>query len=113
MVEVETFRKLALSFPETVEQPHFEKTSFRVNKKIFATLSLADYKAVLKLSEIDQSVFCSFDNTIIYPVNGNWGKQGWTMVELKKVRKNMLKDILKTAYCEVAPKKLSEKNKQK
>ncbi len=113
MVDIETFRQLALSFPETVEQPHFEKTSFIVNKKIFATLSLADNSAVLKLSEIDQSVFCSFDNTIIYPVTGNWGKQGWTKVELKKVRKDMLKDILKTAYCEVAPKKLLEKYKQK
>ena len=113
MVDIETFRQLALSFPGTVEQPHFEKTSFRVNKKIFATLSLADNRAVLKLSEIDQSVFSSFDNTIIYPVNGNWGKQGWTKVELKKVRKDMLKDILKTAYCEVAPKKLSEKYKHK
>ena len=111
MVNIETFRELALSFPETLEQPHFEKTSFRVNKKIFATLSLKDRLAVVKISEIDQSVFCSFDNTIIYPVNGNWGKQGWTMVELKKVRKDMLKDILKIAYCEVAPKKLSEKYK--
>jgi hypothetical protein len=113
MVDIETFRQLALSFPETVEQPHFEKTSFRVDKKIFATLSFADQIAVFKLSEIDQSVFCSFDNTIIYPVKGNWGKQGWTMVALKKVKKYMLKDILKTAYCEVAPKKLSEKINKK
>ena len=38
MVSIDTFRKLALSFDEAVEQPHFEKPSFRVNKKIFATL---------------------------------------------------------------------------
>jgi hypothetical protein len=111
MVNIKAFRQLALSYPETVEQPHFEKTSFRVHKKIFATLSLADSIAVLKLSEIDQSVFCSFDNTIIYPVNGKWGKQGWTHVELKKVRKDMLKDILKTAYYEVAPKTSKKLNK--
>ncbi len=109
MVDIETFRQWALAYPETVEQPHFEKTSFRVNKKIFATLSLTDHRAVFKLSEIDQSVFCSFDKTITYPVNGNWGKQGWTYVELKKVRKDMLADILKTAYFEVAPKKFSKK----
>lgn len=37
MVSIDTLRKLALSFPEVTEEPHFEKTSFRVKKKIFAT----------------------------------------------------------------------------
>ncbi len=37
MVSIEIFRKLAMSFPETTEEPHFEKTSFRIKKKIFAT----------------------------------------------------------------------------
>ena len=108
MVDTKTFRQLALSFPETTEEPHFEKTSFRIRKKIFATLSVADNTAVLKLSEIDQSVFCSFDRTIIYPANGAWGKQGWTIIDLKKIRKDMLKDALTTAYREVAPKKLKD-----
>lgn len=106
MVSIETFRKMALSFPEAAEKPHFEKTSFRVRNKIFATLSTEDKKAVLKFDEIDQSVFCSFDKTIIYPVNGGWGKQGWTVVELKKIRKTMLQDALTTAYRSVAPPKL-------
>lgn len=30
-------RKIALAFPETNEEPHFELTSFRTHKKIFAT----------------------------------------------------------------------------
>ena len=30
-------RKLALALPEAVEAPHFERTSFRVRGKIFAT----------------------------------------------------------------------------
>jgi hypothetical protein len=59
----------------------------------------------VKLSEVDQSVFCTFDKTIIYPVDNKWGKQGWTLVDLKKVRKTKLKDILATAYNEVAAKK--------
>ena len=112
MVTIEAFRKLALSFPETSEQPHFENTSFRVKKRIFATLSVVNKKGCLKLSAIDQSVFCSFDKTIIYPVNNKWGKQGWTLVELKKVKKEMLMDALTTAYCEVAPKSLAAKYKE-
>ncbi len=112
MISIETFRQISLSFEEAVEEPHFEKTSFRVKKKIFATLDLANKKVVLKLSAIQQSVFCAFDRLIIYPVNGSWGKQGWTIVELKKVKKDVLKDALTTSYCNVAPKRLSEKYKQ-
>jgi predicted DNA-binding protein (MmcQ/YjbR family) len=102
MVSIKHFKELALSFPQTVEQPHFEKTSFRFRKKIFATLSEEKSLAVVKLSAIDQSVFCSFDKAIIYPVDNKWGKQGWTVINLKKVRKDMLKDALTTAYKEVA-----------
>ena len=101
MISIPEFKTLALSFPGVAEQPHFEKTSFRTRKKIFATLSASNHLACVKLSPTDQSVFCAFDKTIIYPVNNKWGKQGWTFVELKKIKKNMLKDLLKTAYTEV------------
>lgn len=111
MISVENFRKIALEFEEAEEQPHFEKSSFRVNKKIFATLDAKLKSVTIKLSEIEQSVFGAFDKTIIYPVNGAWGKQGWTIVELTKVKKEVLKDALTTSYCNVAPKKLCEKYK--
>ena len=112
MVSIKAFRELALALDEATESPHFEKTSFRVNKKIFATLDEKNAKAVVKFSTIDQSVFCSFDKTVIYPVPGKWGLQGWTIIELKKVRKKMLVDTLTISYCTVAPKKLAEKYKQ-
>jgi predicted DNA-binding protein (MmcQ/YjbR family) len=112
MVTIETAKQLALSFEEAEEQPHFEKTSFRVKKKIFATLDLTKKQAVLKLSAIDQSVFCAYDKSVIYPVTGSWGKQGWTIVELKKVRKDLFTDALTMAYCTVAPQKLAVKYKK-
>lgn len=101
MIAIAGFKKIALSFSGVVEQPHFEKTSFRVRKKIFATLSGENQRACVKLSEIDQSVFCAFDKTIIYPVDNKWGKHGWTNIELRKIDKNMLQDILNCAYKEV------------
>ncbi len=107
MVSIETFRKLALSFPEASEEPHFEKTSFRVRKKIFATYDDKNKRACIKLSEINQDVFSSADKTIIYPVANKWGKQGWTLIELKKVHKDLFIDALTMAYSEVAPKKLA------
>ena len=102
MVNIETFRQLALSFPDTVELPHFELTSFRVKKKIFATFWPKEDKAMLKLPLIEQSVFCSYDNTIFYPVPGGWGKKGSTFVNLKKVCKDIFKNALQIAYANVS-----------
>ncbi|MEQ1666726.1 MAG: MmcQ/YjbR family DNA-binding protein [Bdellovibrionales bacterium] len=109
MISKDEVRRLALSFEETSEEPHFDKTSFRVKGKIFATLNLEHNRACVRLSPIDQDVFCSFKKEVIYPVPNAWGKQGWTLISLKKVRKDMFKDILTSAYCFVAPAKLSSK----
>jgi predicted DNA-binding protein (MmcQ/YjbR family) len=108
MVSINTFRKLALAFPQATEEAHFEKTSFRVKKKIFATYDDKTKRACIKLSEIDQDVFCSVDRTIIFAVDNKWGKQGWTLIEMSKVNKDLFIDALTTAYCEVAPKKLAD-----
>jgi len=113
MVDIETVRQIALSFEEAVELPHFERTSFRVNKKIFATVDVKKNLLCLMLSPVDQSVFTSYDKSVIYPVPNKWGLKGATYVELQKVRKAMLKDALTVAYCTVAPKKLMAKYKPK
>lgn len=112
MVSNEAFRRLALSFDETIEAPHFERTSFRVKKKIFATMGESERRVCLMLSPEDQSVFCSHDKTIIYAVPNKWGKHGATFVDLKKVKLALLKDALTQAYCRVAPKLLAEKYRE-
>jgi hypothetical protein len=98
MVDLETFRKLALSFPDTVELPHFNLISFRVKRKIFATYRADEDRAMIKLSLTDQSVFCSTPKSAFQPVPGSWGKKGATFVNLKKVRKDIFTDALVTGY---------------
>src|SRR5688500_3917693 len=98
MVSNASFIKVASSFPEVVQLPHFEKLSFRVKKKIFATLSEEKSIAMVVLSLIDQSVFCAFNKEIIYPVPGKWRMQGCTYIELKKLPGAMLTDLLSIAY---------------
>ena len=105
MVSIEAFRKLAMSFPDATEEPHFEKISFRIKKKIFATFDEKNDRAVLKLNEIDQSVFCASSEMIFYPIPNKWGKQGWTIVELSKVRPEMFEDALIRSYENVISKK--------
>ena len=98
---VNQFRKLALSFPTTEEHPHFDRAAFKViKKKIFATMLEKDGTANLKLSAVDQSVFCEFEKGAIYPLPNKWGLQGWTTFELKKIPQELMRDALETAYQE-------------
>jgi hypothetical protein len=101
MIDSKFIRNLALSFPDTSESPHFDKASFRYKKKIFATLAEKKQHLVLKLSPADQSVYIDYDDTIFSPATGAWGKQGWTIIDMKKVRKDMAKDAMKLAYVRV------------
>lgn len=105
MSYIDTFREIALSFPDTAELPHFEKTSFRIGKKIFATLDINKQEATVKFSEIDQNVFSTIAPYKIYPVPNSWGKQGWTIIHIDKIPTEMLEDVLTTAYNQVVGKK--------
>ena len=105
MVDIEIVREIAMSLPGTEEHDHFGMPSFRVNNKIFSTLWIKENKAMVKLSSIDQSVFVAFDNSIFYPVPNKWGLQRATFVELAKVRHDMLKDALTTAWQTILDKK--------
>lgn len=100
---------MALSLPEAEEKSHFHIPDFRIKNKIFATLHADKNYMMVKLSVIDQSFFCSYNKEIIFPVPGGWGRQGATFINLKKIRKTMLKDALTTAWKTVAPPKLTEK----
>ncbi len=102
MVSADKLRSLALAFPGCVEQPHFEKQAFKARgKRIFCTLAPATKLACVKLSPVDQSVYCQIDTSMIYPVPNKWGKQGWTNVVLSKVPVSLMKEILAKAHEEV------------
>ena len=108
MVDVETFRELALSFEEAVEQPHFHKSSFRIRKKIFASLDEEKKAIVVKFSDHEQVTFVALASTSIAPVKGAWGKQGWTEIDLQTISEDILSYAIKTSYCRVAPKSLAQ-----
>ena len=106
----EEFKKLALSFPGAVDAPHFDRTAFKVSgKRIFATLHEATETANLKLTEVDQSVFCSFNKKSVYPVPNKWGLQGWTTFELKNIPSELMLDALDTAHKDVFKSKPKKK----
>jgi len=53
MINFDLFRTLALAFLLANAETHFEKTSFRIKKKIFATYNQQKNRACVKLSAID------------------------------------------------------------
>jgi hypothetical protein len=109
MVSLETARDIALSFDATEELPHFEITSFRVKNKIFMTMNADKNHITIRLSPVDQSIFCEYDPRIVYRVPNAWGKYGWTHVNLELVEEELLRDAITLSYILTAPKKLAAK----
>lgn len=108
------FKQMALSFPGTVEKPHFDRMAFKVEgKRIFATLHEPSASGNIRLSAIDQAVFCSFDPRMVYRVPNKWGLQGWTTFELKDLPAALLLDALETAYKDALNAKPKKGGKQK
>ena len=103
---VDEIRALALSLPLAEEQPHFDRASFRVKGKIFATLPPDGEAVVLKLPpEIKESLRQS-DPDAVLPLPGGWDKGGWTLIALGFMEDDRLADLIRLAWRQVAPKKL-------
>jgi hypothetical protein len=99
-------RKIALSMPEAVEEPHFELVSFRVNKKIFATASADKPRCMVKLAPELQQAMTAAHPKCVTPVPGTWGARGSTWVATDKAPPALLRDLIASAWANVAPKKL-------
>ncbi len=110
MISPGDVRKLALALPEAHDEPHFESTSFRVKGKIFATMdpAFADGSFVLKLDPEDQHNLVEGHAGAVVPVDGYWGRSGWTRVQTKDLAADDLAGFLRMAWFKVAPKKLAK-----
>ena len=107
MITADQARALALDFPEAYEAPHFESASFRVAKKIFATLGEKKDQAVIKLKPDQQAMMTELRPELYTAVPGGWGRQGWTQVSLRTADAASLRHAFAMSYRNVAPKKLA------
>ncbi|MHA4809134.1 MmcQ/YjbR family DNA-binding protein [Flavitalea flava] len=94
--------------PETQEVDHMGNPAFRTKKRIFATLRVLEGTANFKFTPLEQAAFCQADKISFSPVKGGWGNQGWTTVNLKKIKKEMLKEAITSAWYDAAPDKVQE-----
>jgi hypothetical protein len=101
------FRKMALSFPGAEERRHMEHPDFRVGGKIFATLHYPNKSwGMVKLFPDQQQELVRQDPAAFLPVNGAWGRQGATQVNLKAAKKTKLRAAFEMAWEKAAPKKM-------
>ena len=109
-MNTDDFRRMALSFPDTIESSHMNHPDFRANGKIFATLPNPDNGyAMVKLPPDQQAAFVDLDPAAFAPVKGGWGRQGATNVRLKTVKEETLHGALTVAWQSVSQKKPGKK----
>ena len=108
------FRRLALCLPEAEERAHMNYPDFRVGGKIFATLGYPDKsRGMVKLSPEQQHNFSKDYPGVFVPVKGAWGRRGATSVDLKAADKETLRNAIKAAWRNTAPKRLAEQVPEK
>ena len=105
MPDVEHVRRLALAQPEAQETPHFDRTSFRVRGKIFATLREGEPGVNLALPPEVAAGLLDTEAAAVTPIA--WGAvRGWVRVDLTVVRPGLLERLIPAAWGRVAPKAL-------
>src|SRR5436190_23114981 len=105
MISAKQMRAAALALPEAVEAPHFERASFRVRGKIFATLA-RDGTAMLKLDLDTHEALLAAEPETFFSFGG-WSRNGATGVRLARVRPALFRDLLEQAWRNVAPGRLT------
>ena len=102
MIDIAGFTEMALSFPNTEQNPHFDRTGFKVTgRRMFASCLDRDNTANIFLTPAEQKLFCKMDQKNIHPVPNKWGEKGATTFNLSGVSREILHEALLSAYSAV------------
>ena len=106
-MRLETARRFALSLPETTEQPHFEKSSFRVREKIFATVPVGEEALHVFVGE-ETAVLVAEDPVAFEVIRSarNIAVNDWVRVNLAAADGARVCELLEDAWRCMAPKRV-------
>jgi hypothetical protein len=98
-------RAFALSLPETTESPHFERTSFRVAGKVFATALPEGRRLNVFVDEHEVHALVGEDPAVFAELW--WGKRlcGVTL-NLAAADEEVVREVLESAWRRKAPRRL-------
>jgi hypothetical protein len=98
-MNIEDFRRIALSLEDAEESSHMGASDFRVGGRIFATLaSQSEGYGNLMLTPEQQATFVADMPDVFLPVKGGWGRMGATHVRLAEATEDVLTGALHTAW---------------
>ena len=97
------FRALALLLPDAVAGSHMGHPDFRVHGRIFATLWPDEERAVVRLTRAEQELMSEADPAVFSPIQGAWGRRGWTSIDLARADEETVRSALLAAWRNVAP----------
>jgi len=104
-VKLEQARRFALSLPETTEEPHFDKSSFRVKGKIFATVPPGGDSLHVFVDEHETRASVAEDPKAFEELW--WGKRlSGVRVDLKAARVAQVYELLEESWRRKAPKRV-------
>ncbi len=99
-------RKFALSLPGAVELPHFDRASFRVGTKIFATLTRDGDEAMVRVHDANRVDVLLEEQPDVFFSYGGWTTRGGALgVRLGNVEVTLMKELVRDAWSQIATKK--------
>ena len=96
-------RALARLLPEVIEGAHRGNPDFRVGGRVLGTLWVEEERVVLRLSPEARDAFCEAEPDLFQPLDGAWGRRGWTNLDLYECEEETLREALLAAWRMTAP----------
>lgn len=101
-------RTIALGLPEAHSAPHFERESFRVGTKIFATMTDDGTEAMVRVAPQERVEELLFHQPNVFFSYGKWTlSMGAVGVRLAKVDPRLMTELVVASWKRVAPKKIA------
>jgi hypothetical protein len=98
------FRKFALSLPGAHEEPHFERTSFRVGKKIFATMTADGREAMVPVHPLERCLALLVSDPDAYVDYGGWTRRMCGLgLRLARLDAAHVRELMVAAHARIAP----------
>lgn len=96
-MDSESIRRLALSFPDAIEAPHFHFTSFRIDGKIFATMPPGDQLLHVFVPDAEREQAVTAFPSICESLH--WGKRVvGVRIDLGAAPDALVAELIQTAY---------------
>ena len=102
-VSPERATELALDFEGVSTAPHFDRTSFRTTRRIYATLNADAQDLNLMFTPDLRDHYCEMAPNAMVPVRGSWGVRGATRCDLTLIAEDVLRSALAAAYALALP----------